>query len=162
VQFDEVDLIILDILGSDSPMIEGLAVPDPPGSNLIWAISMAFPESPQSILSVPSLEPQSPSPISNSTKQKNRVNSSLDDQESILRKKRIEVQIEDLELDHIKKKLEIMEYEQLILLSKSIVTINFLSNIIVLKIDYVKFDFVCYIAEACDLWRLPFITELKS
>jgi hypothetical protein len=87
VQFDEVDLIILDILGSDSPMIEGLAVPEPSGSNLIQPISMAIPsESPQSAPTVPSFEPQATTPPSNSTKQKKRVNPSLDDEETVLRK----------------------------------------------------------------------------
>jgi hypothetical protein len=56
------------------------------------------------------------------------VNPSLEDEETVLRKKRIELQIEGLELDNMKKKLEIMEYEQHILLSKSSVTNYFLSK----------------------------------
>jgi hypothetical protein len=82
-----VDLIILDILGSESPMIEGLAVPEPSGSNLVQPISIVISESPQSVATVLLLEPQVLTPPSNSAKQKKRANPSLDDEETILRKK---------------------------------------------------------------------------
>lgn len=118
MDYSAADLIILEIIGLDSPVLEGLPIPEASGTD--QEVLVEPPVAPPTNVDNPPSNTEANSSVQGCRRQRARRYTVADDEDDLeLKKKKLMLQVEGIELDNHKRVLELMDFERKLLLEPS-------------------------------------------
>lgn len=130
MDYSAADLVILEIIGLDSPVLQGLPIPEASGTNQEEVVEPAVVEAAPINVGNASLNGGAQPSVQTCRRQRGRRYVSAEDEDDMeMKKKKLMLQVEGIELDNHKRILELMDFERKLHLEPSQRVQNFMNTI---------------------------------